>query len=313
MLSDNRLQLSNTNMPIGKEVQMKKILGFLSIPVWLLIFSCTSGDSIQIYTGVVEGTAIQIPAMTGGQIIDLLIDTGQEVQQGQLLAIIDTLELSYQRDNLKGILQEIASQEQSAAASSARAQKELSYVQEKYQRYNDLRKTESVSQQLVDDLKNQLQNAESAYQIARKQHESIAARQIQILSQLKSINKKITDARILAPSDGIITNKYYEKGEAIPPLSPIAEVINLEQVWVKIYLSEKMLPLIKTGQEVKIKIDGTDQTLAGKISWINIKAEFTPKTILTPETRTSLVYAAKVLIQNTDHILKHGMPVEIHL
>lgn len=313
MLSDNRLQLSNTNMPIGNEVQMKIILGFLSIPIWFLIFSCTSGDSIQIYTGVVEGTAIQIPAMTGGQIIDLLIDTGQEVQQGQLLAIIDTLELSYQRDNLKGILQEIASQEQSAAASSARAQKELSYVQEKYQRYNDLRKTESVSQQLVDDLKNQLQNAESAYQIARKQHESIAARQIQILSQLKSVNKKITDARILAPSDGIITNKYYEKGEAIPPLSPIAEVINLEQVWVKIYLSEKMLPQIKTGQEVKIKIDGTDQALAGKISWINIKAEFTPKTILTPETRTSLVYAAKVLIQNPDHILKHGMPVEIHL
>ena len=313
MLSDNRLQLSNTNMPIGKEVQMKKILRFLSIPVWSLILSCTSGESIQIYTGVVEGTAIQIPAMTGGQIIDLLIDTGQEVQQGQLLAIIDTLELSYQRDNLKGILQEIASQEQSAAASSARAQKELSYVQEKYQRYNDLRKTESVSQQLVDDLKNQLQNAESAYQIARKQHESIASRQIQILSQLKSVNKKITDARILAPSDGIITNKYYEKGEAIPPLSPIAEVINLEQVWVKIYLSEKMLPQIKTGQEVKIKIDGTDQTLAGKISWINIKAEFTPKTILTPETRTSLVYAAKVLIQNPDHILKHGMPVEIHL
>src|SRR4030042_3554203 len=111
MLSDNRLQLSNTKMPIGKEVQMKKILRFLSIPVWSLILSCTSGESIQIYTGVVEGTAIQIPAMTGGQIIDLLIDTGQEVQQGQLLAIIDTLEFSYQRENLKGILQEIASQE----------------------------------------------------------------------------------------------------------------------------------------------------------------------------------------------------------
>jgi len=65
-----------------------------------------------------------------------------------------------------------------------------------------------------------------------------------------------------------------------------------------------MLPRIKTGQEAKVKIDGTEQTLSGKISWINAKAEFTPKTILTPETRTSLVYAAKVLIQNPDHILK---------
>ncbi len=112
---------------------------------------------------------------------------------------------------------------------------------------------------------------------------------------------------------GVITNKYYEPGEAVPPLAPIAEVISLEQVWVKIYLSETMLPQIKTGQEVKVKIDGSNQTLVGTISWINSKAEFTPKTILTPETRTSLVYAAKVLIPNKDYILKHGMPVEIHL
>jgi HlyD family secretion protein len=292
---------------------MKRFTSFLSILMFLLIFSCSSGDDIQIYTGVVEGTAIQIPAMTGGKIIDLLIDEGQEVKQGERIALIDTLELSYQRDNLKGIMQEITSQEQSAAANAARAKKELEYVQEKYQRYNDLRKTESVSQQLVDDLENQLQNAESAYQIARKQHESVAARKLQIMAQQKSIDKKITDARILSPADGTITTKYYNKGEAIPPLAPIAEVINLEEVWVKIYLSEKMLPKIKTGQEVKVKIDGSEQSIAGKISWINSKAEFTPKTILTPETRTSLVYAAKVLIQNKDHLLKHGMPVEIHL
>ena len=296
-----------------KEVHMKRMNYLLFIIFWSIIIFCSSGDNVQIYTGVVEGTAIQIPAMTGGQIIDLLIDTGQEVEQGQIIAIVDTQELSYQRDNLNGILQEIASQEQSAAANSARAQKDLSYVQEKYQRYDDLRKTESVSQQLVDDLKNQLQTAESAYQIARKQYEGLTARQSQVKAQLKSISKKIKDARILSPSAGIITNKYYEKGEAIPPLAPIAEVINLNEVWVKIYLSEKMLPVIKTGQEVQVKIDGTGQTLSGKISWINTKAEFTPKTILTPETRTSLVYAAKILIQNPDHILKHGMPVEIHL
>jgi HlyD family secretion protein len=296
-----------------KEVRMKRMKYLLFIIFWSIIISCSSGDDVQIYTGVVEGTAIQIPAMTGGQIIELLIDTGQEVEQGQIIAMVDTLELSYQRDNLSGMLQEIASQQQSAEANSARAQKELRYVQEKYQRFDDLRKTESVSQQLVDDLKNQLQNAESAYQIACKQSESLAARQSQIMAQLKSISKKIKDARIPSPLAGIITNKYYEKGEAIPPLSPIAEVINLDEVWVKIYLSEKMLPRIKPGQEAKVKIDGTEQTLSGKISWINTKAEFTPKTILTPETRTSLVYATRVLIQNPDHILKHGMPVEIHL
>lgn len=292
---------------------MKKIGALILLSTCYLFFSCGSDNSSKIYTGVVEGTAIKIPAMTGGKIVELLIEEGQQVNAGQLIAIIDTLELSYQRENLQGILQEISSQEQSAAATVTRARNELSYITEKFQRYNDLRRTESVSQQIVDDLKNQLQNAESAYQVASKQYESIAARKVQVAAQLKSVNKKIADALIVAPAAGVITTKFYEQGEAVPPLSPIAEVISLEQVWVKIYLSETVLPHVKTGQEVKIKIDETNQTLTGTISWINSKAEFTPKTILTPETRTSLVYAAKVLIPNKDYILKHGMPVEIHL
>jgi len=49
------------------------------------------------------------------------------------------------------------------------------------------------------------------------------------------------------------------------------------------------------------------------VSWVSPKAEFTPKTILTPETRTSLVYAVKVTIPNPKRVLKHGMPVEVIL
>jgi len=91
------------------------------------------------------------------------------------------------------------------------------------------------------------------------------------------------------------------------------EIINLDEVWVKIYVSETMLPEIKVGQKVVVRPDGSSKKLEGKISWISPKAEFTPKTILTPETRTSLVYAVKILIPNQDKILKQGMPVEIHL
>ena len=60
-------------------------------------------------------------------------------------------------------------------------------------------------------------------------------------------------------------------------------------------------------------IDGLSETLQGSIIWISPKAEFTPKTILTPNTRTSLVYAVKITIPNKEGILKHGMPVVINL
>lgn len=278
----------------------------------LVFISCSSGEKLH-FTGIIEGTSVKIPALTGGKIIHLFIDTGVEVQEGQIIAQIDTLELSYQRIQVEGSLEEVEIQQQIASTHLSRAKKEHQYVQNKYQRFVSLLKSESVSQQTVDDLRNQLQNAESVHQSASQQYQSLEAKKKQLSAQWKLIEKKIRDASIFSPISGVISDKYYEAGEAIPPLAPIAEVIDMDEVWVKIYISETLLPYVQTGQNVEIKPDGTKNTMAGKISWINSKAEFTPKTILTPETRTSLVFAVKILIKNEGRILKHGMPVEVHL
>jgi len=89
---------------------MKRLKYVLFVVCWSIITSCSSGDNALIYTGVVEGTAIQIPSMTGGQIIELLIDTGQEVEQGQIICHGRYPGIIVPADNLNGILQEIASQ-----------------------------------------------------------------------------------------------------------------------------------------------------------------------------------------------------------
>jgi HlyD family secretion protein len=293
---------------------MLKKSWFLLMLIVPIIFSCNfGGNSTDIYTGVVEGTVVRVPALTGGKINSLLIDTGDEVAAGQPLAIIDTLELSYQRKNLRAMLLEIDNQRQIATTNLERSKKDLTYVKEKYQRFEDLLKTQSVTQQTVDDLRNQLQNAQAANQANRQQLGSIDAKRMQIEAQLQSINKKISDAVITAPMKGLVTEKFYEAGEAIPPLGALAEIIDLNNVWVKIYIAEQKLPFIKTGQEAQIQPDGISEFLTGTVSWINSRAEFTPKTILTEETRTSLVYAVKVLIKNEDGILKQGMPVTVQL
>jgi HlyD family secretion protein len=293
---------------------MFRNLKILMTALGLLYVSCSSGnDSKQIYTGVIEGTIVKVPALTGGKIMRLFFDNGDSVEKGTTLAQIDTLDLSFQKQNLVGMLQEVDNQKQIAMTQLKRADKELKYVQQKYRRFEDLLKNESISQQSVDDLKNQLQNAESVYQTALQQIRNVEAKHTQAEAQFRSVQKKIRDARIVSPLDGIVADKFYEAGEAIPPLAPLAEIINLSEVWVKIYVSEKILPHIQTGQKAEIHMDGSQQILSGEISWINPKAEFTPKTILTPETRTSLVYAVKVIISNPDYLLKHGMPVEVHL
>ncbi|GBD92670.1 putative efflux pump membrane fusion protein [bacterium BMS3Abin05] len=117
----------------------------------------------------------------------------------------------------------------------------------------------------------------------------------------------------MAPASGVIFSRYFNEGEAIPPLNPIVEIVHVRSLSVKIYISEKMLPHIKYGQKVKVRVDGLSRQFQGIVGWVSPKAEFTPKTIMTPETRTSLVYAVKIRIQNSKGILKDGMPVEVVL
>ncbi len=287
----------------------------IPIFIWLLLilFGCSKDADEGIYTGVLEGRSIQVPALAGGKILQLRVDTGQTVQAGDTLALIDTTELDLQFQQFCGALKELQAQIEIAGTALRRSQADLDYVSEKYQRVQSLVKNQSVPQQNLDDLANQLQQAQAGNQTAKQNFQVLAARREQLLAQQRLVQKKITDATILAPTEGVIFNKYFEESEVVPPMNPVVELIHIRDLDVKIYVAEKTLPKIRVGQEVKIRADGLDQEMTGILSWISPKAEFTPKAILTPENRTSLVYAVKIIIANPEGVLKHGMPVTVVL
>ncbi|PLX31038.1 MAG: secretion protein HlyD, partial [Ignavibacteria bacterium] len=127
------------------------------------------------------------------------------------------------------------------------------------------------------------------------------------------VRRQLRDAEIVSPLDGRVLVRYTDAGELLAPGSPVCEIADLSDMWTKIYISETQLHMVKLGQHVKVRIDGSDDVLAGTVSWISSTAEFTPKTILTEETRTSLVYPVKVRVPNNDQLLKIGMPVTVTL
>ncbi len=292
-------------------MQLKKYSVLLII--FVFIAGCGKNNHKNSYTGVLEGTSINVPVLTGGVIFDLMVNTGDEVKKDQRLAIIDSTELILQREQLLATFAELDVQTKIANTGLANVKKNLSYIEERQKRVEQLYNNKSVPQQNLDDINNQLQNARSAHETALGKLQGIAARREQLSVQLKIINKKINDAVVIAPRDGIVVTKYFEAGEAVPPYTPLIEIIDISKMTTKIYISEKQLALVKHGQKVSVNIDGLDKQLTGKVSWISPKAEFTPKNILTPETRTSLVYAVKISVNNKDGVLKHGMPVVIEL
>jgi HlyD family secretion protein len=292
---------------------MLKNIFSVSLIILLVVAGCGNDSNNKIYTGVLEGKSIQVPALTPGKILSFYVNTGEEVQYGDTLAIVDQSELELQLKQLNGSMKELKIRMEIANTSFQKANSDFDYIREKYQRMEKLVLANSMPQQTLDDLKIQMDHAEISQKATKQTMQSVSAKEDQLLAQIQLINKKIHDCFVTSPETGIIANKYFEKGEVVPPMSPLAELIHIHSVDVKIYIAEQTLPEVSYNQEVEIHVDGISNRIKGNVSWISPKAEFTPKTILTPETRSSLVFAVKITIPNPERILKHGMPVEVIL
>jgi HlyD family secretion protein len=286
----------------------------VSLMVLLVAFGgCGKSLRNQTYTGVLEGKSVHVPALTGGKIIRIYVETGQQVTKGDTIAIIDTTELVLLRRQSRAALEELKAQVRVANTNLQTVKADMDYVFEKRERARILFEQQAIPKQDLDDLSNQAQRAQSVYDDTREQVRAVEARKEQAEAQVSTVEKKISDAAIMAPISGFVATRYFEIGEAVPPMQPVVELIDLSELDVKIYIAEEMLSQVKYDQEVKIRVDGVKEEMKGRIIWISAKAEFTPKNIMTPQTRTSLVYAVKVAVPNPKLILKHGMPVEVIL
>lgn len=292
---------------------MKRVLKY-SVLLFPLLASCAKQNrSTFEASAIVEGTAIKVAAQTGGYLMQVLVREGDDVTLGQTIAVVDTEKLSYQLEQVQAGLEELAVQKRLAETNIRRAKEDFDYAQTRYERFLDLFQKNAASEQSRDDAKINFDRAQTAYEVARQNLQVLAGKGKGLEAQGKLLRRQINDGTVKAPLNGTITTCYYDAGETIPPNAPLVEVIDLTEMWTKVFVSETYLAKIKIGQPARVKIDGAEQTLSGAVAWLSPKAEFTPKNILTPESRTALVYAVKITIANPDKILKHGMPISVLL
>ncbi len=264
-------------------------------------------------SGIVEGTAIRVAAQTPGLILHVAIDEGQQIKKGQLIAQIDTVRIGYQLEQIQAGIEEIAVQRQIILNTLTKAQSDFANVEKRYARILKLYHQNSAPQQKLDDVEAAQAAATAQLQNVRQSVNVLKSKEKGLLAQRKLVRKQLNDATVTAPISGTITTKFFESGETVPPGVPLVEIIDLAHMWTKIYVSEKLLSQLQPGNPAEVSIDGTEKTLTGRIAWISPKAEFTPKNILTDESRTSLVYAVKITVENPNGLLKHGMPIVVNL
>lgn len=134
------------------------------------------------------------------------------------------------------------------------------------------------------------------------------------LANIALLDHQIKEAQLLAPVDGVIREQLLQVGDMVSP-SRTVYVIGIDNPKrVRAYVDEIQLGQIKPNQAVKLYIDSQpDKAIDGHIAYISSMAEFTPKTVQTPELRTSLMYEIQIRVSDPDNVLRAGMPTTIHL
>ncbi|RLA08619.1 MAG: secretion protein HlyD [Gammaproteobacteria bacterium] len=140
----------------------------------------------------------------------------------------------------------------------------------------------------------------------------IAAQLKQAKAALAETQSVLDDLTIRAPADGTITTRIVNEGEVVAAGSPLFDIVDLDRLYLKVYVPEKAIGKVRLGLPAQIYTDVfPDKPYSATVRYIASQAEFTPKEVQTPDERVKLVYAVKLYLDdNPQHQLTPGLPAD---
>jgi HlyD family secretion protein len=307
-------------------------------------------DRVRV-SGQVEATDVQVAAQVGGRVLELRVAEGDRVKPGDLVARLDTADAELALARAKADRQQAEAQlrlvlagaraedvrqaeaQVAAAETEVRAaDAERAAARADVDRFEMLLASNSGSRKQRDDAvtRSDVANAraEGARDRVRAARETVVrlragarredvdaarARVAASDAQIATWEKGIADATVTAPIAGIVSEKLAEVGELLQPRGAVVVLTDLEHVWANVYVDEPVVPRLRLGQPATLFTDAGGPGIAGTVSYISSKAEFTPRNVQTAEDRSKLVYRIKVSVNNAGGTLKAGMPVEAEI
>lgn len=286
---------------------------FTLFPVLFFLVACSSGTPEYDATGTFEATDVVVSAEASGKILGLDVEEGTVLKAGQEAGIIDTVQLYLKKLQLEAGVKSVEGQRPDILKQVAATKEQIVQAQRERDRVANLLRVGAANQKQLDD-------AESLLKVLRKQlaaqnstlqnsDQSLTWQSSSVGIQVAQVEDQLKKCHIVAPLTGTVLAKYAEAGELAAPGTPLFKIADMEQIYLRAYVTSEQLSEVKLGRKVTVYADyGKDVRTAypGIVTWISDSSEFTPKTILTKDERANLVYAVKVAVKN-DGMLKIGM------
>lgn len=231
----------------------------------------------------VDGDISPVVARVGGYVKDIKFEENTKVNEGDVLVTLDDRDYKIKLEQAiagqKGASAGVGVSESQIAATAANtstakanieaARVKLNLAQKDYERYLNLVKDGSVTQQQFDQAKAQKESAQAAYTAANDQYNAAVKQVGTTQSQLAVSNSGVTQRQadvdfanlqlsyteIKAPTTGIVSKKNIQKGQLIQPGQSLFAIVNDNSIYITANFKETQLEDIKPGSKVKIEID----------------------------------------------------------
>ncbi len=291
-------------------------------------------DALVLY-GNVDIREVQLGFRVAGRVDRMNFEEGDAVIAGAVLATLDSKPM---RDGLALAEARVAEtgarlallrtgsrpQEiQQARARVSEAGAALKNAEQEYTRQRELTGKGLSSQGLLDNTLARRDEASARLAGAREalalavegaRTEDIVAAEAALagaMAQREQAATQLQDTELTAPANGVVLTRVREPGAIVGAGVPVYTLSLTDTVYVRAYVDEPHLGRVVPGAELLVRTDSSDREYVGQVGFVSPRAEFTPKSVETPELRTDLVYRLRIVIRDADDGLRQGMPVTV--
>jgi HlyD family secretion protein len=245
--------------------------------------------------GRVEGTLVDISSKEPLRVGKILVNEGDSVKPGQVLVQMDT-------DTLQAKLAEAnasiaAAQEKVALAKAniVKQESEIQLAEVEAKRAQNLVKTGAGSQRDLD-VRNTKVETTKASLAESKASLATALQDVEVArANAVTIQTRIDDATLKSPVTGRVLYRLAEPGEVLGAGGKALTVVNLEDIYMEIFLPAEPASQLKVGAEGRITVDyAPGRAVAGHVSFVSPEAQFTPKYVETQSEREKLMFRVKI-------------------
>ncbi|MGH6908811.1 MAG: HlyD family secretion protein [Phenylobacterium sp.] len=284
------------------------------VAAWFLLRKPALPEGFAGGNGRLEATEVFVSAKYPGRIKEVLFVEGDTVQAGQVVARMDVEPLEAQ---LRQAEAQIVAAQDSRKVDLAQVdvkQAEYAYAQKQYQRSRGLVTKGAVSEQEaeIDQARMLATRAEvvGSQAAATEALSTIAAAQ----ATADRLRAEIKDSVLVAPIRGRVETRLSEPGEVIASGGRVLSLIDLKDVYMYVFLPERITGKVAVGSEARIVLDAAPEyPVKAYVSFVSPMAQFTPKTVETEEERHDLTFRVKLQIDKErlaafGPLVKTGIP-----